>query len=406
LEADKKAFVSFCKYLKVKDSVDQTVISVQIQNEPGVMGSDRDYSAEAQAVFDSNVPEYLVKLVIKSGKGQVWDIWQKAGGKKSGNWTELFGWEAGEIMTTWSVANYIDSMAKAGKAVIKLPMFINVWMMEQAWWRIPGEAYPSGSPVTKVLDMYKWLTPHIDIIAPDNYPDDSRGYEANAANFSRADNPYFTPESAGDLNMFRGIADYNLIGNFFFGVQYITDENCIVRPDYEALVENFQCVSSAIPLLLKYQGTGKIHAIIQEYKLSAQHMEFSGWEGIADFGERTTRPAGSDWRHAAGYVWKPSAEIKAGRGLVIQAETNEFYLVGSHCRLYLRHKPTGDKWQSYQLVQEAMIKVYGYIVSADEGHFDNKGKFVIDRHRNGDEIFRRGLWLESDIGVLRVITCD
>jgi hypothetical protein len=53
-----------------------------------------------------------------------------------------------------------------------------------------------------------------------------------------------------------------------------------------------------------------------------------------------------------------------------------------------------------------MIKVYGYIVSADEGHFDKNGEFVADRRRNGDEIFRRGLWVEADIGVLRVITCD
>jgi hypothetical protein len=53
-----------------------------------------------------------------------------------------------------------------------------------------------------------------------------------------------------------------------------------------------------------------------------------------------------------------------------------------------------------------MIKVYGYIVSVDEGHFNKNGEFVADRRRNGDEIFRRGLWVEEDTGVLRVITCD
>ena len=116
------------------------------------------------------------------------------------------------------------------------------------------------------------LLPIITLMIPE-------GMRYNAANYSRDDNPYLTPESAGDLNMFRGIAQYNLIGNFFFGVNYIADENCIVRPEYEALVENFRCVSSAIPLLLKYQGTGKVHAIIQEYKQSAQYMDFDGWMG-------------------------------------------------------------------------------------------------------------------------------
>jgi hypothetical protein len=81
-------------------------------------------------------------------------------------------------------------------------------------------------------------------------------------------------------------------------------------------------------------------------------------------------------------------------------------VVGSHCRVFLRHKPTGNTLQSYQLVTESMIKVYGYIVTADEGHFDKNGQFVADRRRNGDEIFRRGLWVEEDTGVLRVITCE
>jgi hypothetical protein len=406
MEADKKAFVASCKHLKAKDSIDQTVIGIQIQNEPGIMGSDRDYGPEAQAIFEAPVPTELITAMQKSGKGRVYDIWQKAGGKKSGNWADLFGWEGGELMSAWSIATYIDTMAAAGKEVLNLPMFVNVWMMEQPWWPIPGEAYPSGGAVTKVLDIYKWAAPHIDIVAPDNYPDDSRGYERNAISYSREDNPYFTPESAGDLNMFRGIAQYNLIGNFFFGVNYIADENCMVRPEYEALIENFRCVSSAIPLLLKYQGTGKVHAIIQEYKQNAQFMDFDGWWGVAEWGEKTIRPQGSDWRHASGYVWKPSPEMKFGRGLVIQASLNEFYLVGSRCRLFLRRKPEGNKMYADQLVTESMIKVYGYIVSADEGHFDKNGEFVADRRRNGDEIFRRGLWVESDIGVLRVITCD
>jgi hypothetical protein len=41
----------------------------------------------------------------------------------------------------------------------------------------------------------------------------------------------------------------------------------------------------------------------------------------------------------------------------------------------------------------------------DEGHFDDSGEFVADRRRNGDNV-SNGLWVEADIGVLRVITCD
>jgi hypothetical protein len=148
--------------------------------------------------------------------------------------------------------------------------------------------------------------------------------------------------------------------------------------------------------------TGSIHPI----ELAAQHMDFDGWEGFVDFREKTIRPMGTDCRHATVYVWKPTPEMKAGRDLVIQAGLHEFYIVGSHCRLFLCRKPNSDKLKAYQLVTKLMIKVYGYVVSVDEGHFNKKGEFIADRRRNVNEIFRRGLWVEADIGVRRVITCD
>ena len=99
LEADKKAFIALCKHLKAKDSAEHTVIGLQVENEPGIMGSDRDYGPEAQAAFDSPVPAKLLTAMKAAGKGQVYDLWQQAGGKKSGTWPELFGWEAGELMS-------------------------------------------------------------------------------------------------------------------------------------------------------------------------------------------------------------------------------------------------------------------------------------------------------------------
>jgi hypothetical protein len=406
LQADKKAFTALCKHLKTKDCTDRTVIAIQVQNEPGIIGSDRDYGPEAQSVYASPVPAKLISQMKAAGKGRIFDIWQKSGGINSGTWPELFGWEAGEIMSAWSIAGYIDRIAASGKAVYDIPMYINVWMMEQPWWPIPGESYPSGGAVSKVLDIYKWFTPHIDIIAPDNYADDTEGYKANSVSYSRDDNPYFTPETAGDQNMFRGIADYNLIGNFFFGIEYIVTPDGAVRPEYQSLVDNFHCVASAIPLLLKYQGTGKIHAVIQEYKLLTQRLNLDGYMGIIDFGEKTARWGGKDWRHNAGWMWNEQPSLNRGRGLVVQASKNEFYLVGVNYRLFLRRKPTLDKMGAPLLVSDWATKIFGYIVSVDEGHFNRKGEFVADRRRNGDEIFRRGLWVESDIGVLRVITCD
>ena len=138
----------------------------------------------------------------------MFDLWRAAGQRASGSWPELFGAAAGELMTAWSIATYIDRLAEAGKAILDIPMYINVWLGEGGW-KLPGETYPSGGAVGRVLDIYKWCAPHVDLIAPDIYVADSRGYEAICALYARADNPLFVPESgpggANAWNMFRCI---------------------------------------------------------------------------------------------------------------------------------------------------------------------------------------------------------
>jgi len=62
--------------------------------------------------------------------------------------------------------------------------------------------------------------------------------------------------------------------------------------------------------------------------------------------------------------------------------------------------------QATVMIGEDTAQTFAYIVSVDEGHFDKNDEFVADRRRNGDEIGHRGLWVEPDINVLRVITCD
>ena len=66
-EADKKAFSTLCKYLKTKDTK-RTVIGIQVENEPGIFGSDRDYGMEAQQVFDQAVPAKILTWLRKTGK--------------------------------------------------------------------------------------------------------------------------------------------------------------------------------------------------------------------------------------------------------------------------------------------------------------------------------------------------
>jgi hypothetical protein len=393
-EADKKAFTAFCKYLKAKDSTEHTVIGIQVENEPGIIGSDRDYSPEAQAQFDSSVPAKLMNAMKAAGKGRVYDIWQQSGGKESGGaWPEIFGWEAGEIMTAWSIATYIDGIIKAGKAIIDIPMYINAWMMEQRWWPMPGEAYPSGGAVSKLIDIYKWSTPHTDFIAPDNYQLDTKGFEFISASYARDDNPLFVPESAGSPHLLRAIADYNAIG-YFAWLRTITDEDGKVDASALLTRDVIRCAASVIPLILKYQGSGKIHAVVEEENKEKQIIDFDGYLGQVRFG----------LQHHFFNSKKRAGNIR-GWGLIIQTSRNEFYLVGDNYQLYLRPRPSVEDMKAPLLVADWTPTLLVHYVSVDEGHFDENGKYIIDCRRNGDQI-THGLWLEPQVGVLRVTMCD
>jgi beta-galactosidase GanA len=413
LEADRAAFVALCQYLKEHDT-QRAVIALQIENEPGILGSDRDYGPEAQAAFDAAVPVELIGRVQAAGKslaskGRIYELWQQAGGRPSGSWPELFGLAAGELMTAWSIASYIDRIAEAGKAVHDVPMYVNVWLGEGGW-TMPGESYPSGGAVVKVLDIYKWFTPHVDLIAPDIYVADARGYEFECAQYARADNPLFVPESApGSSNpwlMFRAIAQYGAIGYSLFGVEHVAAPDGSIRPETRQVVESFRCAAAAIPLLLRYQGTDRIHAIAQDENVGAQPLALDGWLGLAEFGEAAQEV--QDWRHPAKWrraLASESTPSGRGRGLVIQAGRDEFYAAGADFRLVLRPKLPPQQALDLTVAGNFLLLRQAHYVSVDEGHFDAHGNFVVDRRRNGDEV-DGGIWVAPDVGVVRAVLCD
>ncbi len=113
-EADRAAFVALCRHLAEFDAVERTVIALQVENEPGILASDRDYHPDAQAVFDAPVPPELMAALQGAGHGHVYDLWQRAGGRV-GSWPETLGPAAGELMTAWSIATYIDGIAAAAR---------------------------------------------------------------------------------------------------------------------------------------------------------------------------------------------------------------------------------------------------------------------------------------------------
>ena len=300
-------------------------------------------------------------------------------------------------MTAWSIATYIDGVAEAGKAVYNLPMYINAWQMGQGWWPIPGESYPSGGPVIKVLDIYKWSTPHVDMIAPDNYQENLRVFESTCAAYARDDNPLFVPESVlKGAHKLRAIADYNAIG-YFGETRPLLGKDGSIDPESNTQRDINRCISAVIPLLLKYQGTGKIHSVIEEEGLTKQLFDFDGYMGLVLYGPLL---------HFRYDEKRAQPVSPRGWGLVIQASEHEFYLVGDNYQLYLRPKLSLDKMQAPLLNGDWRNMSLSNFISVEEGHFDRNDKFVAECRRNGDQVTWPCLWVEPNCGVIRAITCD
>ena len=109
-------------------------------------------------------------------------------------------------------------------------------------------------------------------------------YEAMCAAYSRDDNPLFTPESRGSPNLLRGIAKYNAIG-YFAWIRPVIAEDGSIDPMSKMTSDIIRCVASVIPLLLKYQGTGQVHAVIEEDDMASQQLDFGSYLGRAAFGK-------------------------------------------------------------------------------------------------------------------------
>jgi len=63
--ADAKAFSAVMAHIRQIDEAYRTVIMMQVENEPGSLGTDRDYSPEATKLFNGPVPAKLVSALKK-----------------------------------------------------------------------------------------------------------------------------------------------------------------------------------------------------------------------------------------------------------------------------------------------------------------------------------------------------
>jgi hypothetical protein len=399
LEADRRAFVALMRHLRERDAAERTVIAVQVENEPGILGSDRDYGPEAEREFNAPVPEGLVEAIARAEGSAAQAAWRASGARQSGAWPELFGRMAGELLSAYSIARYIDRIAAAGKQAYDLPLYTNVWLGEIGW-RTPGLSYPAGGGTLSTLDVWRWAAPHLDLIAPDIYIEPHAEYRAICAGYARPDNPLFVPESmpgrANVLNMFYAIAEHGAIGYAAFGVESLLGPDGEPRAEGRALIDSFRCAAAAIPLILKHQQAGRLRAVAQEEHAGTQLLDFGDYEALALFGSGGQPFVWRDFRHP------PFAAEDRGRGLIAQAGEREFFLCGAGFRAAFRRKQELRAILSSPQLNEQFLanRLAGYVL-VEEGRFEGE-EWVAGRRRNGDET-DHGVWVAPDVGLVRVV---
>ena len=401
-KADEVAFVKLCKYIQ-ENNDDHTVIGVQVENEPGLIGAARDYSKEANALFKKSVPDEVAKFA-----------------EKRGNWEKVFGFDGAEFFSSYYVCRYIDQIAEKGKEVLNLPMYINVWLGEM-YSHIPGTSYPSGGAVSRTFAFWKYLAKHIDAIAPDIYLADYKTCDNVFKTYSSSNNIFYLPESAPTaqwlVNGFRAIADYNLTGFHMFGVDILSlvDSPLAAQfsqsndPMIKALLPlahevqgAFKILANFKPLIEEYQGTGRLYAVGQYEGEANDCIDFGDYLGSIRFLNSTgslfsgNENYNMDNRHYAGMY--PNFRAK---GFIVYKGNGEFYLAGDAFKLILYPKKDIVETTSAVHASEFLNhRSQGY-VTVTEGFFTQNGQYIPTIIRNGDET-DGGIWVTNDVGVVHV----
>jgi beta-galactosidase GanA len=355
LEADKNAFVKLMQHIKSFDGKQHTVITVQVENEIGMLPEARDYDAAANTAFNQPVPQGLLQY-LKTNKDvllpEVKALWQQNGFKTSGSWETTFGKSQAtdEIFMAWHYAIFVNEIAAAGKAAYNIPMYVNAALNKAG--KKPGE-YPSAGPLPHVMDIWKAGASAIDILAPDFYNPDFKHWSDL---FTRASDPLFIPEIRFEEGVaakaFFAFGNYNCISFSPFSIESTNE------PEKEPIGKAYQILNQISPLITEYQPKGSVKGFLFDkdsvakkvtmgnYTINAMHEYKLGW---------SPESKNELWPHTG--------------GIIIMVSPDEFYVAGTGIVITFESVMNNKK--------------AGYI-SVDEGNFiDNK--WYSDRRMNGDQ---------------------
>ncbi|HEY3340634.1 MAG TPA: beta-galactosidase, partial [Anaerolineae bacterium] len=263
--ADARAFAALMRHIRQIDGEDHTVIMVQVENETGILGAPRDHCSLAEAAFAAPVPAELTRYLQAHSEALVPELraaWDAAA-THSGAWAQVFGNVADEAFMAWHIGRYVDEVTAAGQAEYALPMYANAWLVQHEF-QAPGQ-YPSGGPVSRMLNVWQCAAPHINLCAPDIYLPDFAGI---CKSYTQAGNALFIPEAHHDetagAHGFYAVGQYDALGFSPFGIESMN------AAETEVYTEANRLLADMMPLLCAAQGTGNMVGVLQGDELGGE----------------------------------------------------------------------------------------------------------------------------------------
>ncbi len=353
VEKDATAFSNLMGHIREQDEEHNTVIAMQIENEVGLLGSNRDYSEAAEEKFAMQIPE---KMVEEYGM--------------TGTWTEAFGEDAGEYFMAYYFAAALEKIASKGQEAYPVPCYTNAWLKQHPWY---AGSYPSGGPVKDVHRIWKIAAPSLFTLAPDIYVP----YTVDIMeSYSYSGNPLFIPEVRKDaatasycLYAFMkfhaicyspfGIEDLGLLPEEVekpsaevMAALNINPAVFMTEGGREYLGRTYSLLQNLEPLYLKYRGTGSMQCYVKKSETDlGTYFRFKSYQAVIDYMPTV--------------IAKPLAA-----GVIFELCENQFLIAGMMSRIVF----------SAMMGENRKVAV----LKLQDGKFE-KGEWIPARTLNGDE---------------------
>ena len=242
-----------------------------------------------------------------------------------------------------------------------------------------------------VIDIYKAAAPSLDIVAPDIYNPDSEQVNANLRLFQRADNALWVPEIGTKPAYGRylyAMLGRGAIGVSPFGIDYFNYTNYPLGTTAtdKTIVEPFERVYRMFAPIQRqwsqWAFDGKTQGMGEADDRKPQQLDFPGWTAKLTY--RLGRFGEASW---GGEFAKPAAgtEEPNGGAAIAQISPDEFLVIGQRVRVRM----------------EPAAGTSGMLLRAEQGRFDEQGRWVMERVWNGDQV-DYGLNLPAEPVMLKV----